>query len=206
MFWQPTLSCKVTAFGQKEEPLGLPESHPRRMGGVLSVCDHKQAVKNDKKRMSHGQNLRTKMSCHSSVTLQTQEEWTHVAFHTSSIRAKTLSFPHQNRHQRCHSPWSFVDPTSNLTSWDWAQVPTTNVWDEPLPLWGTGWVGTEGCGGGGWGVCSSQVSVVSNPWIWVHSTPRPPPPYTSHHRGVISQPGGQMCPKSPLPSHHLPTY
>lgn len=55
-----TLSCKVTVPRQTEALLGLPESHPHKMGGVLSVCDHKPAVKNDKKLMSHGQKLRNK--------------------------------------------------------------------------------------------------------------------------------------------------
>lgn len=60
-FGNPTLFCEVTVLTtQPGELLGLPKSCPHKTGGVLCVYDHKQAMKNDKKLMSHGQNLRNR--------------------------------------------------------------------------------------------------------------------------------------------------
>ena len=122
---------------------GLPESRLHKMGGALSVCDHKQAVKNDKKLMSHGQNLINKnVLLYSSIELQTQNEWIHVPFHTSSMRAKTLSFPHQNCDQKGSNPRSLstllLTELAELSLLNCALTPPTpNVRDEAL-LSGTG--------------------------------------------------------------------
>lgn len=60
-FGNPTLFCEVTVLTtQPEELLRLPKSCPHKTGGVLCICDHKQAMKNDQKLMSHGQNLRNR--------------------------------------------------------------------------------------------------------------------------------------------------
>lgn len=101
----------MTALGQKEELPGLPESHPGRMGGVLSVCDHKQAVKNDKKLTSHGQNLKNK-------NVLPQQHYV-----TNTGRVDTRTFSHK-LYKSQNTVFSIrivirgvtVDATSNLTS------------------------------------------------------------------------------------------
>lgn len=50
------------------------------------------------KLVSHGQNLKTKMSCHSSITLQTQEEWTRTFSH-KLYKSQNPVVSHQNCHQ-----------------------------------------------------------------------------------------------------------
>lgn len=155
-----------------------------------------------------------KTSCPSSMKLQTQKGWIGIPFHTGSIRAKMLCFPHQN----CNQKWAVLGHWQCYFSLNCPfetehkpHPPTCEMsHHSSTAFWRLNGCCTEGrrVGDGVGGIHSGQVSAISNPWTGGHSAPRPTPPHSSHQRVSVTQRWWQKClgalspPAACLPSKH----